>query len=130
MAKYDPIRDYLVDSPSPKLRFKFAEIERILGTDLPPSARSRTSGRSWWSNSDGHVQAEAWMAAGWVVAFVDVAQEMVVFQRDYANMPEPRDPFEQGRHGDPYQPSGDRASYRDAYFAGALARIASAIEAR
>jgi hypothetical protein len=58
----------------------FAELEQVLGFQLPPSARKY---RPWWANqSDGaHVQAQAWMGAGWRVSSVDLREQTVRFVR-------------------------------------------------
>ena len=64
-----------------ELRMTFTEVEEVIGTSLPASARRY---REWWGNErEGtnarHVQARAWMAAGWEVWTVDFANEEVVF---------------------------------------------------
>jgi CBS domain-containing protein len=47
------------------LKLTFEEIEKILHEPLPDSARSH---RSWWANDySTHVQAVAWLTAGWLV---------------------------------------------------------------
>lgn len=57
----------------------FAEVERILGCPLPPSARTRAG---WWSNNPGtHVGVGAWREAGWKTSNVDVGGEKLVFVR-------------------------------------------------
>ena len=62
-------------------RASFAELEAILGFDLPVSARLY---RSWWSNQKrgaGHNHALAWHAAGWKTRAVDLEAETLVFER-------------------------------------------------
>ena len=59
-------------------RATFVQIEKVLGTDLPPSARKY---RVWWSNTTSHSQAQAWMKAGWVTRKVNLANRSVVFER-------------------------------------------------
>lgn len=61
MGKYDPLREHL--ERLSHLRLTFAEIERILGATLPPSARKYSA---WWANErDGrHVHALSWLDAG------------------------------------------------------------------
>jgi hypothetical protein len=58
----------------------FAHIESILGFPMPASARKY---RPWWANQSdgGHVQAQAWMNAGWRVWSVQLSAERVEFQR-------------------------------------------------
>ncbi|MCA9918669.1 MAG: helix-turn-helix transcriptional regulator [Anaerolineales bacterium] len=58
---------------------QFSELEILLGTGLPGSARTRVG---WWSNrSKGAVQAAAWMDAGYHVRSVDLAAEAVQFEK-------------------------------------------------
>ena len=59
----------------------FAEIESIIGFDLPPSARLH---RPWWGNqgnANGHTQSLAWSVAGWETANVDMEAETLLFRR-------------------------------------------------
>jgi hypothetical protein len=58
----------------------FDEMENALGRPFPASARRLPS---WWSNtrSKTHVQAHAWLAAGWRVAEADLDREQVLFRR-------------------------------------------------
>jgi len=57
----------------------FGEIEQIIGDKLPPSAHNH---REWWSNHAGsHVQARAWLEAGWEVESVDQEVQTVRFRR-------------------------------------------------
>ena len=39
--------------------------------------------RAWWANevNGQHIHARAWLVAGWVVASVDLASQIVPFQR-------------------------------------------------
>ena len=81
MAKtYDPIETYLRRRPGPTETLTFARWEQLTGVTLPPSARQY---RPWWANDRHHVQARAWLDAGWRVApgGVDMAKETVVFER-------------------------------------------------
>jgi hypothetical protein len=50
------------------------EIERIISDKLPQSASKY---REWWANG-GHIQANAWLDAGWKVEYV-VLGEYVEF---------------------------------------------------
>jgi hypothetical protein len=62
-SRYDPLKRYLAERNDPVVRLSFAEIERIIGGPLPPSARRH---RPWWGNerSGSHVHASSWMGAG------------------------------------------------------------------
>ncbi len=81
MGKYDPLANFLADQDDDAWDALFARIEEILGTPLPPSARSRLS---WWANSNAnHSQAKGWLAAGWrvVPSEIDLPKELVRFER-------------------------------------------------
>ena len=77
MTKYEPLQRHLQASEEFSLEFSFADIEEILGFTLPASARRYAA---WWSNSDGsHVQAQAWLAAGYETSEVDIPREQLKF---------------------------------------------------
>lgn len=61
-------------------RTTFKEIEAVLDFKLPPSARRHSA---WWANDSGgwHSQANAWNAAGWEIAEVDMEAETLVLRR-------------------------------------------------
>ena len=78
-GKYQRLYSYLCSLPDREWKVSFADIETVLGFELPESARFH---RPWWSNQiDGHSQAIAWMAAGWETAEVDVRGEALLFRR-------------------------------------------------
>jgi DNA-binding XRE family transcriptional regulator len=75
--KYDPLFEYLKEQPdSGLLELSFAEIEQILGEELPASAKVT---RAWWANSKS-TQSKAWQEAGWLVDNVDFENGLVVFR--------------------------------------------------
>jgi len=80
MSKYDPLTKALERSSRASVPMSFAEVERILGFDLPRSARTH---RPWWSN-DGrsHTQARSWLSAGYRASEVNLEGEEVVFLRE------------------------------------------------
>lgn len=79
MSKYDALSQFLKHSTG-KVELQFADVEEVLGFQLPASARKYAA---WWSNSRGtHVQATAWLAAGYETDQVDLAQQTVRFVRD------------------------------------------------
>jgi len=68
-GKYEPLELHLRATPSKvrEVTLSFSEVERILGAPLPASALSH---RQWWENqrdSKTRPQAQAWLAAGFVV---------------------------------------------------------------
>ncbi len=76
--KYEPLRRYLEGAQDVE-SLSFEAVERILGASLPPSARKH---EAWWSNNPtGHVNAQAWIDAGYRTESVDIAGEAVVFRR-------------------------------------------------
>jgi len=79
-TKYEPLRVWLTHAEGDRVRTTFREIESILGFRLPDSARALPQ---WWANTRGsHVQAAAWMDAGWRACQVDVSGEQVSFERE------------------------------------------------
>lgn len=65
MGRYDPLGDWLAgQARDSELAMSFTEVERLIGGRLPPSARKHPA---WWANDETHVQAKAWINAGWAV---------------------------------------------------------------
>jgi hypothetical protein len=78
MSKYAPLGEYLHKQPGSEVRLSFADIERITGTKLPPSARYR----AWWSNNPTNsVMTKVWLEAGFETEQVDMASGKLVFKR-------------------------------------------------
>jgi hypothetical protein len=79
MAKYDLLRDYLMQQHHRQFELTFRQIEDILGEPLPKSAERP----QWWANVRGessHVQREAWRAASYE-AFLVSGSRRVQFRR-------------------------------------------------
>ena len=65
MSKYDPLYQHLSKQKAPTVTMTFTEIEAILGSKLPPSARKYAQ---WWENAapetgqhpDGAVWNASW----------------------------------------------------------------------
>ena len=78
--RYAPITIHLRSIPAEQATtvLSFGDIERIIGRLLPASARLW---RAWWSNDRSHVQAIGWLAAGWKVESVKLAERNVTFLR-------------------------------------------------
>lgn len=79
-SKYERLARHLAAQADEPLTFSFKEIERILGFDLPPTARGAHA-RSWWANTTTHVQGRAWLAQGWRTANIDPENETLEFRR-------------------------------------------------
>lgn len=79
MSKYSALRRQLERESGTSVEMTFEELDKIVG-GLPASARRYSA---WWSNeSEGsHVQAHAWMDAGWRVGHVNLTAERVRFTK-------------------------------------------------
>ncbi len=78
-TKYYPLYLHLRQLRTDECHLTLNEIETLLGTRLPSSARSY---RAWWSNrGHGSVQARAWMDAGYHVVDIDLQAEQITFRK-------------------------------------------------
>ena len=79
-GKYQPLYTHLCNLRAREWRTTFSEIEAILGSALPVSARKRDE---WWGNerNSGSRQCRAWMFAGWKAAELDRVRETLLFYR-------------------------------------------------
>lgn len=80
MSKYDPFREYLFrkDGETSSFQLTFAEIEEIIGTELPQTARMD---RPWWANTLRSNHARSWLTVGWKVDKVNLSEGSVTFRR-------------------------------------------------
>ncbi len=77
--KYQPLNEYLSTKSGSHIALSFRDIERILGTKLPLSARKH---RPWWSNNPTNsVMTKAWLRAGYRTEQVDMERGRLVFRR-------------------------------------------------
>lgn len=79
IAKYNPLRDYLISYRASQLQLAFEQIEDIIGCPLETAAYTL---KSWWDNDRQHPQAFAWLEAGWQVYDVNLSQRIVIFRRE------------------------------------------------
>lgn len=78
-SKYHPLHEHLRRLGKSQIILTFQAIERLIGDQLPASARA---GKAFWSNrGQGALQAAAWMQAGFHVVEVDLQRELVTFAR-------------------------------------------------
>jgi len=78
-SKYRPLTLHLKAQRGDRVAMSFAEIERVLGTKLPNSARAH---RAWWSNNPtNNMMTKAWLAAGFQSEQVDIEGRKLVFKR-------------------------------------------------
>jgi len=80
MGKYEAFRKYLikVDEGRNEVTLSFDDIEEILGSTLPQSARRH---RPWWGNAPTSPNAAEWIKAGWIVSDVKLQEGQVTFRR-------------------------------------------------
>lgn len=92
-SKYDPFVEYLkrFHAKDERVSFTFEEIEKILGTDFPPSARRY---QEWWGNNPNtvHSFSKLHLRAGWTVHNVDRKAGTVEFWRKPLTPPQIQEP--------------------------------------
>ena len=76
--KYRHLSAYLATSNSPSVILKFEEIEKILGFELPDSAKKH---RPFWANTTTHSIALSWLSVGYETVDVNMDQQIVVFEK-------------------------------------------------
>jgi hypothetical protein len=84
-GKYDPLHNHLDGASRVLVRLTFAEIERVLGDELPPSARKH---QAWWANESRggtHSHARSWLDAGYRTQNLDLNAQTVEFIGGRAN---------------------------------------------
>ena len=84
MKKYRDLYDFLKLQDSEKIEMTFSEVEELIYNKLPKSAFKH---RQWWANG-GHVQAYAWMDAGYLVKKVNFKDlvNIVIYTRTNKSM--------------------------------------------
>lgn len=81
MSKYQALTNHLRRQPLTHSRYPiaFADIEKIIEGELPPSAHRY---RAWWSNNpSNNVMTKAWLDAGWITSDVDLEGQKLTFRR-------------------------------------------------
>lgn len=80
MSKYDPFKEFLdgIDIEESEIKISFDDIESIMGTSLPKTARTD---RTWWANTMRSNHAKSWLMPGWKVDKVKLDQKVVLFTR-------------------------------------------------
>ena len=77
MGTYEPLQRYFHAQDEEQIILSFSDIAGILAKPLPNSAKDV----GWWANDPAHAEAQAWMDAGYEVAFISLASETVTFIR-------------------------------------------------
>jgi hypothetical protein len=78
-SRYSLLASWLIKQTDNRIQISFEQVEGIIGSPLPDSARTF---RAWWANdSTGHTQSRLWLDAGWRVDTVNFSDEWVRFVR-------------------------------------------------
>jgi hypothetical protein len=78
MGKYAPLKAFLMEQGEDQVPMTFAEIEKVLGLQLPPSKQYP----AWWSNNpSNNTMTREWLDAGYETESVDTASGKLVFRR-------------------------------------------------
>ena len=77
-SKYEPIGRHLAGVDKDTTTLTFDEIQDLIGTELPASARKH---RAWWANTETHSQALTRISNGWLVQEADLEEGTVTFRR-------------------------------------------------
>ncbi len=88
MTKYAALEDHLRETGEDTVSMSFADIEQIIGAELPASAYKH---RPWWSNNPSNsVITYSWLKAGYKTANVDMDGQTLNFVKatPYAQPPE------------------------------------------
>ncbi len=79
MSKYEALGQFLKSRRDEHVPMTFAEIERLIGKPLPPSAHKH---RPWWSNNSANsALTRICLEAGYKSEQVDMAGRKLVFRR-------------------------------------------------
>lgn len=80
-GRYTALADLLQSLPGgiDTVPLTFDQIEEVIKTDLPPSARNH---RAWWANdSVGHSHSQLWLDAGWRTTYINLSEGRITFSR-------------------------------------------------
>ena len=78
IGKYFQFSNFLKDSNADSLMLSFCEIEKIVGFELPQSAKNH---RAFWANTDSHSLSLSWLSVGYEVSEVNLEYQRVQFTR-------------------------------------------------
>jgi hypothetical protein len=80
-GRYTALADWLQSQAGSidQVPLTFEEVEKIIGSNLPDSARVF---RGWWANdSVGHSHSQLWLEAGWRTTYINLTEGKVTFSR-------------------------------------------------
>jgi hypothetical protein len=78
--KYQRLRNHLAGQLATvtRIEMSFGWVIVIISDQLPKSAWLH---RAWWANDPTHIQAKAWLEAGWETTNVRMEERMLTFVR-------------------------------------------------
>lgn len=76
--KYRFLSDYLKESNRLRVKLSYAEIEEILGFELPESAAVH---RTFWANTASHSIALSWLSVDYSVVEVNLEDKYIIFEQ-------------------------------------------------
>lgn len=80
--KYDPLQVHLESVGLERIAMTFDNVERVIGSNLPASARKH---QAWRGNDPSrNAVACAWLEAGYKTESVSIEREILTFRRDAA----------------------------------------------
>ncbi len=78
MGKYSPLKEFLAANGQDYVPMTFADIENVLGLQLPASKQYP----AWWSNNpSNNPMTKEWLEAGYETESVNTAAGKLVFRR-------------------------------------------------
>ena len=77
--KYMGLFNYFKSKSIKIIMLNFAEIEKLIGYELPSSAYKH---RAFWANTRTHLVAFGWLDAGYRTADVDFFNQQVEFRKN------------------------------------------------
>jgi CBS domain-containing protein len=78
-SRYTPLAAHLLAQTADQVELTFAQVEEIIGGQLPAYARKHPS--FWANDSVGHVQSRQWLEVGWRMLRLNLGEEKVTFYR-------------------------------------------------
>jgi group II intron reverse transcriptase/maturase len=81
--KYYKLKMFFAESSAASITLTFKQIEDIIGSKLPPSAKDSTW---WYPRFQSNRIAEAWVTEGYTMQRIDTEKEKVTFHRDEDGM--------------------------------------------
>lgn len=82
--KYYKLKLYFADCHAASVTLTFKEIEKIIGSDLPASARKRSEW--WYPREQTNRIAEAWATEGYILKKIDTVKEKITLHREDEGM--------------------------------------------